>query len=54
VFRDYFTPIASTIDRARAFERVIAALDPADQLRDTIPAIQHVIEVAGAAPGVSP
>lgn len=30
VWRDYLTPIASTIDRARSFERVIAALDPAD------------------------
>jgi pimeloyl-ACP methyl ester carboxylesterase len=30
VWRDYLTPIASTMDRARSFEQVIAALDPAD------------------------
>jgi pimeloyl-ACP methyl ester carboxylesterase len=30
VWRAFYTPIAGTIDRARALERVIAALDPAD------------------------
>ena len=30
VWRAYLTPIGGTIDRARDFERVLAALDPAD------------------------
>ncbi len=30
VWRGYFTPIAGTIERARDFERLIAALDPAE------------------------
>jgi len=29
-WRAYFTPIAGTIERARDFERLLAALDPAD------------------------
>lgn len=30
VWRAYFTPIGGTIERARNFERVLAAIDPAD------------------------
>jgi pimeloyl-ACP methyl ester carboxylesterase len=30
VWRAYYTPLGATLDRARDFERVLAALDPAD------------------------
>jgi pimeloyl-ACP methyl ester carboxylesterase len=30
VWREYLTPIGGTLDRARYFERILAALDPAD------------------------
>jgi pimeloyl-ACP methyl ester carboxylesterase len=30
VWREYLTPVGGTIERARAFERILAALDPAE------------------------
>jgi pimeloyl-ACP methyl ester carboxylesterase len=39
VWRAYYTPIASTLEKARAFERVLAAIDPAD-LTAVVPALR--------------
>jgi pimeloyl-ACP methyl ester carboxylesterase len=56
VWREYLMPIGETIERARHFERMLTALDPAEEalgvewayrLRDLIPGAQEVVEIDG-------